>query len=177
MNKDYCSNSEGKVRWFRKVNPMFNIILVCVFLFTFILNWYIGIIFFSNDIEKNIKKLLQFQGFKYSHLTNQEEEQKLTQVASNTNCHFLKFGSSGSGRTSFLKYCLDQTKLKFIVFGRDSTEYHEQNFIPLLQLEKFNFESLANKTVILDDTGAYKSPKTKFEALFRFGRHHDIQVI
>ena len=63
---------------------------------------------------------MQFQGFKYSQLTNQEE-QELTQGASNTNCHFLIFGSSGSGKTSFLKHYLDQTKSNFIVFGR--TEY------------------------------------------------------
>ena len=31
--------------------------------------------------------------------------------------------------------------------------------------------------IILDDAGAYKSLKTKVEDLFRFGRHHNIQVI
>ena len=38
-------------------------------------------------------------------------------------------------------------------------------------------ESLADKAVILDDAGAYKSLKTKVEDLFRFGRFHNIQVI
>ena len=51
----------------------------------------------------------------------------------------------------------------------------------MLQKEKIGIaelcESLANKTVILDDAGAYKSLKTKVEDLFRFGRHHGIQVI
>ena len=47
----------------------------------------------------------------------------------------------------------------------------------MLQLEKKEIESLANKTVILDDAGAYKNLKTKVEDLFRFGRHHNIQVI
>ena len=125
-------------------------------------------------MKKFFKKLLQFQRFKYSHLTHQEEEQELTQGASNTNCHFLIFRSSGSGKTSFHKHYLDQTKSNFIVFGRDSTEFHEQNFIPLLQLEKIGIESLANKTVISDESGAYKSSKTKVKDLFRFGRHHNI---
>ena len=47
----------------------------------------------------------------------------------------------------------------------------------MLQLEKIVIESVANKTVLLDDAGAYKSLKTKVEDLFRFGRHHNIQVI
>ena len=62
----------------------------------------------------------------------------------------LIYGTSGSGKTSSLKYCLDQTKSKFIVFGRDETEFHSDNFVPLLQLEKIEIESLANKTVIQD---------------------------
>ena len=72
---------------------------------------------------------------------------------------------------------MDQTKSNFKVYGRESTEFHSQNFVPLLQLEKKGVESLANKMVILDDAGAYKSLKTKVEDLFRFGRHHNIQVI
>ena len=47
----------------------------------------------------------------------------------------------------------------------------------MLQLEKIEIESLANKTVILDDAGAFKQLRTKVEDLFRFGRHHNIQVI
>ena len=41
------------------------------------------------------------------------EEQELTtsiSKISNTNCHTLLYGSSGSGKTSFLKHYLDQTK-------------------------------------------------------------------
>ena len=63
------------------------------------------------------------------------------------------------------------------MFGRDEEEFPASNFVPLLQLEKIGIESLANKTVILDHAGAYKSLKTKVEDLFRFGRHHIIQVI
>ena len=78
-----------------------------------------------------------------------------------------------------LRHYLTQTlrKSDYLVFGRDESMFHEQNFVPLLQLEKIGIESLANKTVILDDAGAYKSLKTKIEDLFRFGRHHNIQVI
>ena len=65
------------------------------------------------------------------------------------------YGTSGSGKTSFLKYYLDQTKNDFIVFGRDETEFRQENYTPLFQLEKIEIESLANKTVILDDAGAY----------------------
>ena len=79
--------------------------------------------------------------------------------------------------TSFLKFYLDQSKSNFIVIGRDETECHSDNFVPLLQLEKIEIESLTNKTVILDDAGAYKKLKTKVEDLFRFSRHHNIQVI
>ena len=90
------------------------------------------------------------------------QEQEITPAVNNTNCHFLIFGSSGSGKTSFLKFFLNQTarlrKSDYLVFGGDSTEFHEQNFISLLQLEKIGFESpLANKMVILDDAGACKS--------------------
>ena len=93
----------------------------------------------------------------------------------------LNYGSTASGKTSFLKYYLAQTaelrKSDYLVFGRDEEEFPASNFVPLLQLEKIGIESLAIKTVILDEAGAYKSPKTKVEDLFRFGRHHNIQVI
>ena len=65
----------------------------------------------------------------------------------------------------------------YVVFGRDEREFPSQNFVPLLQLEKVSIEQLANKTVILDDAGAYKSLRLKVEDLFRFGRHMGIQVI
>ena len=86
------------------------------------------------------------------------------------------YGTSGSGKTSFLKYYLDQTKSDFIVFGRHEAEFPFR-FIQLLQLENITIESLAGKTIILGGAGAYKQLKTKLEDLFRFGRHHNIQVI
>ena len=47
----------------------------------------------------------------------------------------------------------------------------------MLQLENIETEKLANTTIILDDAGGYKNLRTKVEVLFRFGRHHNIQVI
>ena len=47
----------------------------------------------------------------------------------------------------------------------------------MLQLENINIESRPNKTIILDDAGAIEQLRTKVEDLFRFGRHHNIQVI
>ena len=67
--------------------------------------------------------------------------------------------------------------MNLLVFGRDETEFHCDSYVPLLQLQKFNIESLANKTIILDNAGAYKTLKTKVEDLFLFGRHHHLQVI
>ena len=89
----------------------------------------------------------------------------------------LIYGSSASGKTSFLKYYLSRVKSNYVVFGRDGEEFPASNFVPLLQLEKIVIESLANKIVLLDDAGAYKNLKTKVEVLFRFGRRHNIQVI
>ena len=101
--------------------------------------------------------------------------------ASRTNCHRLIYGSSGSGKTSFLKYYLQsyasRNKTSYLVFGRDEKEFPASNFVPLLQLEKIGIESLVNKIVVLDDAGAYKNLKTKVDDLFRFGRHYNIQVI
>ena len=88
----------------------------------------------------------------------------------------LIYGTSGSGKTSFLKYYLDQTKSNFIVFCRNENEFND-NYIPLLQFENIEIEKLANRTIILDNADAYKNLRTKVEDLFRFGRHHNIQVI
>ena len=123
--------------------------------------------------------MFKFDRFKYSHLKSQKiessENQHFSPPIGNTNSHFLILGS-GSGKTSFLKHYLTQKKSNFVVFGRDSTEFHASNFVPLLHLEKLGIESLANETVILDNAGAYKSLKIKVEDLFRLGRHHNIQV-
>ena len=211
MNNDYCLQSyrnnyqgEGdgagadvanKLYWYQKTqiykvitNPMF---IVCLIIFIGII-----VVIYWNYIRprqfKTIyKKLLQFAGFKYSHLTNQEREscretpqdtREATREAEvHGNSHFIIYGSSGSGKTSFLKHYLAQVATQrqrnYVVFGRNEREFPSQNFVPLLQLEKVSIESLTNKIVVLDDAGAYKSLKTKVEDLFRYGRHMGIQVI
>ena len=172
--------------WLRKINPrnyaMFVFIFKNIIVNKFIIYWrYIR----PEWYKKRYKKLIQFEWFKYSHLTNQGGGHELTQPVSNTNCHMLINGSSASGKTSFLKHYLSQVlelrdssrKRSYVVFGRDQKEFPASNFVPLVQLEKIGIESLANKTIILDDAGAYKSLKTKVADLFRFGTHHGIQVI
>ena len=47
----------------------------------------------------------------------------------------------------------------------------------MLQLEKREIDSLANKTIVLDDAGVYRNLKTRVEELFRLGRHYKIQVL
>ena len=135
MNNDYClqsyrnnyqggegANAEANakagtelraVNWFQKTriykvitNPMF---IVCLILFIGII-----VVIYWNYIRprqfKTIyKKLLQFAGFKYSHLTNQEreschEQKAIGEIPHNNNSHFIIYGSSGSGKASFLKH-------------------------------------------------------------------------
>ena len=190
----------NKLYWYQKTqlykvitNPTFIIYLIIIIVIIVVIYWnYIRPMFF----KKIYKKLLQFDGFKYSHLTNQEgeatiEESTHTASHSNThsnmheathsNMHFIIYGSSGSGKTSFLKHYLAQVPRFYVVFGRDEREFPSQNFVPLLQLEKVNIaelcKQLANKIVVLDDAGAYKNLKTKVEDLFRYGRHLNIVVI
>ena len=212
MNNDYCLQSyrdnyqgegEGagdgagagaganKLYWYQKTrvykvitNPMF---IVCLIIFIGIIVVIYWNYFRPRHFKTIYKKLLQFAGFKYSHLTNQEREapQDTHEATHNNshnnshcNAHFIIYGSSGSGKTSFLKHYLAHTKKSnYVVFGRDEREFPSQNFVPLLQLEKVGIESLANKIVVLDDAGAYKNLKIKVEDLFRFGRHLGIQVI
>ena len=178
--------------WFQKTriykvitNPMFIVCLIILIGFIVVIYWnYIR----PRQFKTIYKKLLQFAGFKYSHLTNQEREQEIKESHEATreaevhgNSHFIIYGSSGSGKTSFLKHYLAQVaelrQRTYVVFGRNEREFPSQNFVPLLQLEKVSIESLTNKIVVLDDAGAYKSLKTKREDLFRYGRNMGIQVI
>ena len=134
------------------MNKKFYIGLLCV-IFIIVLYFY-GYYIRPRHYEKIYQKLKQFKVCKKSHLTDQPKDEPQVKPITNTNCHFLVYGTSGSGKTSFLKYYLDQTKSDFIVFGRDETEFRQENYTPLLHLEKVEIESLANKTVTLDDTGA-----------------------
>ena len=165
--------------------------IVCLILFICIVVAIYWNYFRPRQYKTIYKKLLQFAGFKYSHLTAEGTTEGTNQELrlakdfkdshNNNNSHFIIYGSSGSGKTSFLKYYLSQsTKLQnssYVVFGRDEREFPSQNFVPLLQLENISIEQLVNKVVILDDAGAYKCLKTKVEDLFRYGRHHNLQII
>ena len=78
----------------------------------------IFIIFIYNDwyyIRPNYyktiyQKLKRIKGFKHSHLTNQLEGVTQSKPITNTNCHMLIYGTSGSGKTSNLEHYLNQTK-------------------------------------------------------------------
>ena len=184
---DGAGAGANKLYWYQKTqlykaitNPTFIIYLIIIIVIIVVIYWnYIRPMFF----KKIYKKLLQFDGFKYTHLTNQEGEATIETSHSNmheathSNMHFIIYGSSGSGKTSFLKHYLAQVPRFYVVFGRDEREFPSQNFVPLLQLEKVSIEQLANKIVVLDDAGAYKNLKTKVEDLFRYGRHLNIVVI
>ena len=188
-NDDDDARAKSKLHWLQKTriytvftNPMF---IVCSIIFIFIVVAIYWSYIRPRQYKTKFKKLLQFAGFKYIHLTAEGTSegtaegtnQELGLVKdSHNNSHFIIYGSSGSGKTSFLKYYLSQSTKPFLVFGRDEREFPSQHFVPLLQLENISIEQLAYKTVILDDAGAYKSLKTKVEDLFRYGRHHNIQV-
>ena len=78
------------------MNKKFSIGLLCViFIIVSYIYWYY---IKPNYYKKLYQKLEQFKGFKYSHLTNKEEEQELTPPNTNTNCHMLIYGTSGSVR-------------------------------------------------------------------------------
>ena len=116
------------------MNKKFYIGLLCVILIIVLyIYWYY---IRPKHYEKIYQKLKQFKRFKKSHLTDQPKDEPQVKPIANTNCHFLVYGTSGSGKTSFLKYYLDQTKNDFLVFGRDETEFRQENYIPLFQLEK-----------------------------------------
>ena len=124
------------------MNKIFYIGLLCViFIKVFYIYWYY---IRPKHYEKIYQKLKQFKGFKKSHLTDQPKDDPQVKPITNTNCHFLVYGTSGSGKTSFLKYYLDQTKSDFIVFGRDEADFPGR-FVQLLQLENITIESPAGK--------------------------------
>ena len=64
--------ADGKLHWYRKarsctmfMNPMFITFIILQIIFAFIIYWYN---FRPNWYIKIYEKLLQFQGFKYSHI-------------------------------------------------------------------------------------------------------------
>ena len=108
MNNDYSLSNDDAGKdtryWYQKTriykvitNPIF---IVCLILFIgniVVIYWnYIR----PRQFKTYYKKLLQFAGFKYSHLTNQECEQEIKESpeeSPHNNSHFIIFGSSGSG--------------------------------------------------------------------------------
>ena len=140
MNNDYSLNSyqgeTSKLHLFQKTriyavftNPMY---IVCIILFICIV-----VALYWNYIRPNwykqiYEELLLFEGFKNSHLTNQEieatREDGLGVIKdSHNNSHFIIYGSSGSGKTYFLKHYLKlrtaQQQVKSLVLGRDEREF------------------------------------------------------
>ena len=73
---------------------------MCNFFIVLYIYWYY---IRPRHYEKFYQKLKQFKGFKKSHLANQPEEVSQSKPLSHTNCHMLIYGTSGSGKTSFLK--------------------------------------------------------------------------
>ena len=72
---------------------------------------------------------------------------------------------------------MDQIKTYCLLLGSYVTELPGHKFIPLQILGEVNSEQLENKTIILDDAGAYKQLREKEDDLFRLGRHKFIQKI
>ena len=66
---------------------------------------------------------------------------------------------------------------EFIVFGRDSRKWDKNNYIPVKNFQNIDTDKFKNKTVYLDDTGAYTNLRKIIEDFFGSGRHNNIQVI
>ena len=95
---------------------------MCIFYNVSYIHWYY---IRPRHYEKLYQKLKQFKEFEKSHLTNQPEEISPSKPITNTNSHMLNYGTSRSGKTSFLKHYSDQTKTNFQVFGRDENEFND----------------------------------------------------
>ena len=145
MNDDYCLNNDDTINsandtryWYQKIwNPkgfvqyraMF---IVCIILFIFLTIVIYWNYFRPKWCKKIYQKLLKFEGFKYSHLSRETTHEAFRGGASltNTNCPFLIYGSSGSGKTSFLKHYLARTPRTYVVFGQNENEFPASNFVP-----------------------------------------------
>ena len=103
MNNDclnYLVSKHGpKYSNYAKPVLLYIVISVFIFLCIFAVCWYCIRPGWYKKFYENLK---QFKGFKYFHLTNQEEQQEPTPPITSTKCHFSKFGSSGLGITRFL---------------------------------------------------------------------------
>ena len=115
----------------------------------------------------------KFEKFQHSHI--QPRPMLNWGFDATKNSHFILYGCSGSGKTSFLKWYLSFNKIeKFKVFGRDSREWSPEVFVDVLNFDKVKIQNLQYQTVILDDAGAHKNLNKCVEDIFRLGRHENI---
>ena len=147
------------------------IVLISIFI---IAVYFIYENFFTSG-EKLVQEFKKFTHFKTNHYS--ECENKFESVDKSKNSHFLIYGSTASGKTNFLKYYLTRHNLDYIIFGRHGEEWPDNQFINYEQLNQIDFNKINNKTIILDDLGAFKNLKTIVEDLFRNGRHNNVQII
>ena len=153
-----------------------NVLVVILLVVLPILLYWIYLKNFSTISDSMVEEFKNFNGFKLTHIS--ETLPEMDTIDRSKNSHFILYGSTGSGKTSFLKHYLTKNKINdFLVFGRHPNEWDPKNFIPVLNFSKVNMDNLCNKTIILDDAGAYKELKTNVEDFFRNGRHNNLQII
>ena len=156
---------------------LFNKYAIYIILFTiFYILIYFMYIYFNCAPDKLVIEFENFKGFKTNHYS-QLPNSALDTIDKSKNSHLLVYGSTGSGKTNFLKYYLSKHNLDYIIFGRHSEEWPNERFIEYDKLNQINFDKIHNKTIILDDLGAFKNLKTIVEDLFRNGRHNKLQII
>ena len=142
-----------------------------IFIIIFCLYYY-----FVNHSNPLVSEFEKFDKFKHSHI--QPKPMLNWGIDATKNSHFILYGCSGSGKTSFLKWYLSFNKIeKFTVFGRDSREWSSKVIVNVLDFDKIKIENLQYQTVILDDAGAHKKLNPHVEDIFRLGRHENIQAI
>ena len=154
---------------------LFNKYAIYIILFTiFYILIYFMYIYFNCAPDKLVIEFENFKSFRTNHFS--KTESSLNSIDKNKNTHLLIYGASGSGKTNFLKWYLNTLKLDYIVFGRDSKEWSSDKFINHEQLCQINLAKINNKTIILDDLGAFKNLKSIVDDLFRYGRHNGVQI-
>ena len=119
-------------------------IYILLFTILFICFCFIYAHFFSSP-HHLISEFKNFKPFRTNHYS--ESEPQIESIDRSKNSHFLVYGASGSGKTTFLKYYLNTLNLDYIVFARDdSTEWPiDTHFINFEQLNKIDFEKIKIK--------------------------------
>ena len=88
-------------------------ILLCTI---FIILIYLMYVHFNCAPDKLILEFKKFTHFKTNHYT--QSKSQIESIDKSKNSHFLIYGSTGSGKTNFLKYYLTRHNLDYIIFGR-----------------------------------------------------------